>query len=221
MTREFLRFFLLATFTITAHAAFAQSVDHPVEVGGQIGFINVRPLPTTATDASGSTIRFNQFDQGDYASIGGRVGFNLTPHVAIEAEANFIPKRNFSEVEHSRKAQFLAGVKAGFREDKFGLYAKARPGVMYFSSLPSHRTCTFASPVNPICVAESQTNFALDLGGVFEYYPSPRTIIRVDAGDTIVRFQEAGPTQISTSTIVTPAHTGHNFQMSIGFAFRF
>jgi hypothetical protein len=65
----------------------------------------------------------------------------------------------------------------------------------------------------------SHNNFALDAGGVLELYPSARTIIRFDAGDTIVRIRNAtagilaGPTATSDIT--------HNFQFSVGFGYRF
>jgi hypothetical protein len=216
-------FFLVVILMLTTRAALAQGVDvekHPFEAGGQIGFINMGPLPTFTTIADGQVIVSNQFDQ-TYAFIGGRMGYNITPHIALEAEGNYIPKRNFSEIEQSRKAQFLGGLKIGMRREKFGLFAKARPGVMHLSVLPSHTTCRLPTPTNPICAEESQTNFALDLGGVLEYYPSPRIVVRIDAGSTLVRFKEAGPTQILTSVRVTPADITHNFQASIGLSFRF
>jgi hypothetical protein len=214
---------LVMILMLATQAAPAQSADlekHPFEVGGQLGFINMGPLPAVTTIAGGQVIRNNQFDQ-TYAFIGGRFGYNINQHIALEGEGNYIPKRNFSEVEQSRKAQFLAGLKVGIRREKFGLFAKARPGVMHLSRLPSHTTCTLPTPTNPICSEESQTNFALDLGGVLEYYPSPRTIVRIDAGNTLVRFKEAGPTQFFMGVRVTPAETTHNFQASIGFSFRF
>jgi hypothetical protein len=214
---------LVMILLLVTRAAQAQSSDldkHPFEAGGQLGFINMGPLPSVTTLEDGQVFRSTQFDQ-TYAFIGGRFGFNINQYLALEAEGNYIPKRNFSEVEQSRKAQFLAGLKVGIRREKFGLFAKARPGVMHLSRLPSHTTCTLPTPTNPICSEESQTNFALELGGVLEYYPSPRTVVRIDAGNTLVRFKEAGPTQFFNAVRTTPAHTTHNFQASIGFSFRF
>ncbi len=223
MKRIALGFVLTGFFVLTSPAVLAQGRNmekHPFEVGGQIGFINLGPLQTVTTVEGGPVIRSNQFDQ-TYLSLGGRLGYNLTSNIAFEAEGNFIPKRNFSEIEQSRKTQFLAGIKAGIRREKFGLFAKVRPGIMHFSVLPSHTTCTLPTPTNPVCTPESQTNLAVDLGGVLEYYPSPRTIVRFDAGNTLVRFKDAGPTQIFTSVRTTPADTVHNFQASLGFSFRF
>ena len=214
---------LILTLALASQSALAQQPEideHPFEVGGQFTFVGLGSLESNIT-IFGSTIPFTQFDQ-TYGGIGGRIGYNFNRYFAIEAEGNFLPRRNFSEVERSRKAQFLAGVKAGVREETFGIFAKARPGIMYFSALPGHSSCIFSLPLSVNCVEQSQTNFAFDAGGVFEYYPTPRTAIRIDAGDTIVRFKEAGPTALLLgSSIFTPASTTHSFQMSFGITYRF
>jgi hypothetical protein len=222
MKREESRIMAIIILTLTAQAAFAQGPDlekHPFEVGGQVGLIKVNSLPSIVTIDDGRVLRSSQFDQ-TFASIGGRIGYNLNRHIGLEAEGNFIPKRNFSEVEQSRKAQFLAGVKAGIRKETFGIFAKVRPGVMYFSRLPSHTSCTIITPRDISCAEENQTNFALDVGGVLEFYPSPRTVIRFDAGNTMVRFKDAGPTRLINASTFTPAATVHNFQVSVGVSFR-
>ena len=222
MKRATLGFALILTFALAAQVAFAQQAEieeHPFEVGGQLTFVSLGSLKSIAM-VPNATISFSQFDRS-YGGIGGRLGYNFNRYLALEAEGNFIPKRNFSEGEQSRKAQLLAGIKAGVREERFGIFAKARSGVMYFSSIPSHANCTFTSLLNFSCIEQSQTNFAFDIGGVFEYYPSSRAIIRIDAGDTLVRFKEAGPTTIFNSSIFTPAATTHNAQVSLGFSYRF
>jgi hypothetical protein len=220
MKRVALCFIFIFNFALAAQAAFAQNVDeHPFEVGGQITFINVNALESIVT-IPGQTFSSVQFDQ-IYSGFGGRFGYNINNNFSVEAEGNYFPEKNWSEIEQSRKSQFFAGVKAGARGEKFGIFAKVRPGLMHFSSLPSHINCTNAAAPNFACTEQSQTNFALDIGGVLEYHPTPRTIVRFDAGDTIVRFKEVGPTQNFTSSIFTPSATTHNFQASIGFGFRF
>ncbi len=57
--------------------------------------------------------------------------------------------------------------------------------------------------------------FTVDVGGVFEYYPSRRTVFRVDVGDTIIRYSAQEPKDIN------PNITRHNLQTSVGFGFRF
>jgi len=213
---------LIPCLLLTAHTAIAQQAgdDKQFEVGGQVTGIKLGHLDYTVT-LPDRVIPITQFGLG-YLGIGGRVGYNLNRFLSIEAEGNFFPKTNFSEVELSRKAQFFAGLKAGVRKESVGIFVKARPGIMYFSSIPSHRVCDI-SPVTGdfTCVEEKQTNFAFGLGGVVEYYPTPRAIIRFDLGDTIVLFKQLGPTQLANASIFTPADTTHSFQFSIGFGMRF
>ena len=95
--------------------------------------------------------------------------------------------------------QLLAGIRTGIKSDKFGFFLKARPGLVHFGS-------------------GGPNNLAVDLGGVFEYYASPRVAIRFDLGDTIIRF----PKPVFPGTnFAKPAGWYHNEQSSIGVSFRF
>lgn len=77
----------------------------------------------------------------------------------------------------------------------------------------------------------SKTSFAVDLGGVAEWYPSKNTIVRFDGGDTIIRFSErrvpafavtaAGAGPIRPVTVPIATETEHNFQASVGIGYRF
>ena len=203
---------ILCLLAFTQTALGQQAVDDiPFEIGGHLTGIKLGPLETIFTSPD-RVFRANVFNMG-YPGIGVRFGYNFDRVISIEAEGNFFPSVN--EGELSSKAQFLAGLKAGIRTEHFGIYAKARPGLMYFGSIPFQERCTLT------CVDKTQTNFAFDLGGVVEYYPSPRTIVRVDFGDTLVRFKTAGPTPGFNSSILTPAQTIHNFQFNVGLGWRF
>jgi opacity protein-like surface antigen len=218
---------ILCLLSATQIALAQQALDeNPFEAGGHLPGIRLGQLVSKITGPDGITRDADQFNLG-YTGIGGRFGYNFNRALSIEAEGNFFPHRNWNEVEHSRKAQFFAGFKAGIRSEKFGLFAKARPGLMYFSSIPWQESCIVSDTTPPppalpyTCVPQKQTNFAFDAGGVVEYYPSPRTIVRFDAGDTIVHFRAMGPTQYFDNSVFTPATTTHNFQCSLGFSIRF
>ena len=96
-----------------------------------------------------------------------------------------------------------------------------RPGTACIAVFPRPLSC-FESA--------GRTDFAFDVGGVVELYPSAHTVVRFDAGDTILRagthnlpararVSPTGPTFLSA--FVSPAATTHNFQGSVGFALRF
>jgi hypothetical protein len=58
----------------------------------------------------------------------------------------------------------------------------------------------------------------MDVGGVLEYYPSPHTFMRIDAGDTIIYF---GSARLFNRVNPDALGTIHNFQPGVGFGFRF
>jgi Outer membrane protein beta-barrel domain len=207
-----------ALLVVAAGARAQPPVDErPFEVGGLITIIDMRALDQTITTPGG--VIFANSPESATVGFGGRVGYNLNRHVALEAEASFMPERNLEEVNQSRRGQLFAGVKAGKRWESFGVFAKARPGLMHTSNVPSHQVCGVGGTLG--CTETSQTNFAMDIGGVVEFYPTPRTIVRLDVGDTIIRHGELGPTVGFNSSVFTPAQTTHNTQVTFGVGFRF
>ena len=138
--------------------------------------------------------------------VGGRFTYNFNEYAAVEVELVRFPLsggNNFGET------QGLFGVKAGKRFGRVvGLFAKARPGFFRLGGAVAAR--------NP---ALGDTRFALDLGGVVELYPSRRSFVRVDIGDTIIPL---GDTPIN-SALRPPQSFGttHNRQTTFSFGYRF
>jgi hypothetical protein len=138
--------------------------------------------------------------------FGGRYTYNLNRHVAVDSEVNA-----FVEDEGPIYAtQGFVGPKVGVRSKYVGVFVKARPGFSTnFSRAAPDFATTFAS--------EQVTKFALDVGAVFEAYPSRHTAFRVDVGDVIV--------PLGNDLILGPEPrrlgTTHNFQYSLGFSLRF
>jgi len=161
------------------------------------------------------------------SGIGGRLTYNFNEFLAAEATVNYFPESRvdpeFFRVRPEGKIyQGQFGVKAGKRFDRVGIFAKARPGFVGFTEVSqlvnSTQLLTF-----PSFRAERETYFSMDVGGVVEFYPSRNTVIRIDAGDTIIRY---GTFRTPGFTLAEPVferapETKHNFQLVIGFGFRF
>jgi len=165
---------------------------------------------------------------------GGRFTYNLTNSIALEGEVTFHPKErgvffgglfppfNSGTQIGGRRVEGLFGVKAGKRWDKFGIFAKARPGFMRFTNVPN---CPGGNVED--CREGGKTEFALDLGGVVEYYPTRRFVLRFDAGDTIIRYGKLSRAVTAAFPVdaIFPAKVGggvtHNAQYSVGFGVRF
>jgi hypothetical protein len=219
---------LILFFTFAVVAAHAQSDDKKFEIGGQFSVLRVPQQTVTAT--AGTGIALNDFGATNYG-FGGRFGYRLSEYFTLEGEGNFFPHDGV--LDAGRKIQGFFGVKVGKRFEKMGVFAKARPGFVRYSRGDYREpggpcVAVFPQPIG--CFqALGRTSFAADLGGVFEYYPTKRTIIRFDAGDTIVKlptrnvaaFQTNAPSFLSLVVVSAPAETRNHFQASVGFGFRF
>lgn len=133
---------------------------------------------------------------------------------------NFFPRRdNDFSLFNGLKTQGLFGVKAGGRVERFGVFGKVRPGFIHFEHVSDCPEGTITS-----CNDHGKTKLSLDLGGVAEYYPTDRTAVRVDFGDTVIRYGTVTLLPFFPE-IPTPirvrAGTTHSFQFSVGFSVRF
>ena len=159
--------------------------------------------------------------------LGVRYTFNFTKSFAMEVEGNLFPEDKKANPilgvpmrilePGGRKMQLLAGPKAGFRGKKFGVFGKARLGLIRIDRYDA--VVLVGPPDDGFFVLSEQRNgvgfLNADIGGVFEYYPSKRTVIRVDVGDSIIHYRKLPPKELN------PSITNHNLQTSIGFGFRF
>ena len=224
-----------------ARAQSSVSDEGKFEVGGQFSVFNVSPgrasalSPVQCVTTPCLPVIVTSDERETEFGFGARIGYNVTEHVTLEAEGNFFPRDRARA--GGRKLEGLFGAKVGKRYEQVGVFAKARPGFVRFEQgslrQPPNTVCVAVFPPPAGCFeSRSRTQFAFDLGGVLELYPSRRTIVRFDAGDTIIRFGERAAlvqvdppagTTIPTRIFVgrAPADTTHNFQASVGFGFRF
>jgi hypothetical protein len=158
---------------------------------------------------------------------GGRFTYNLKSYLAVEAELNYFP-RDFHQYRTNFTGgpmlQGLAGVKAGLRKKMFGVFGKFRPGFESSgeATVPRFLNGNGPAPRNPFGFERIRsTQFAMDVGAVFEFYPSPRTILRFDGGATIVRYPGIEFTQFPQGTQIFETVYTHAPQFSLGFGFRF
>jgi hypothetical protein len=203
---------LAVTFLIsfTGALAYAQSDTPKFEVGAQFAFIRLRdtPVPSGFQGAGES-------DPG----YGLRVTYNLTNSLSAEAEFNYfgrdltIPTGAGDATYSQSRTQGLFGAKYMIlRGDKFGIGGKLRPGFVRFIGSGGGLIQAGPSPINQI--AGGYTGFAMDIGGVLEYYPSRHFVARFDLGDTIIRQKGLIPGVLN-------GFTSNNLQLNVGFGFRF
>jgi outer membrane protein with beta-barrel domain len=120
---------------------------------------------------------------------GGRITYNINDAFALEGEANFLPDNGDYLFSGGRQSQYLFGLKSGQRGETVGIFGKVRPGFVQFNRY-------FIGENNPVCGGftlpgecfGTRRNFALDVGGGFEYYPNRFTVIRFDFSNLIIRY---------------------------------
>jgi hypothetical protein len=141
----------------------------------------VAPEFTTITFEPGNTI----------VGPGGRFTYNLNKHVALEAAGYFFAGCEFCGRQSGATTEGLFGAKIGKRFHKWGIFAKARPGLISSSRGRFEYALTGSSAVSGtqfFFVQKRETSFAVDVGGVLEFYPTKRIITRFDFGSTIIRY---------------------------------
>ena len=110
--------------------------------------------------------------------------------------------------------QTLVGLKGGIRRNHFGFFGKVRPG---FNSYADALTSITASGNT----YSRSTTFVLDLGGIVEFYPTERSTLRIEAGDTHIYF---GTSSVNVGGVVESFPGGkmqHSIQIALGYGWRF
>lgn len=197
-----------------------------------VGLAQSTELPKFEVAAEFTSLERGDFTDRTDPGFGGRFTYNLNRVFSLEAAGYFFPKECFSCANNGRVTQAVGGVKVGKRFESWGIFAKARPGIVSFSQGEFD-----VIPLGPVTPATSfevirnpVTSFAFDLGGVVEFYPSKRIVTRFDAGDTIIHFTRRTNNQFTfdpltnlvvVGPVVRPAHTTHSFQFMASVGFRF
>jgi Outer membrane protein beta-barrel domain len=110
--------------------------------------------------------------------------------------------------------QALAGLKGGIRRNHFGFFGKVRPGFNSYSEALTGITASGNA-------YSRSTTFVLDLGGIVEFYPTDRSTLRIEAGDTHIYF---GTGNVNVGGVVESFPGGklqHSIQMALGYGWRF
>lgn len=197
---------------------------------------NPDELPKFEVGAHFTSLTKPSFGSGDTApGFGGRFTYNINETFALEGVGNFFPGVcNGCGVVGDNSGtivQGLGGVKIGKRFQKWGIFGKARAGVVSFSQGDGRFVIT--NPVSPFGFdfeRNRTNNFANDFGGIVEFYPTKRLVTRFEAGDTVIHYGQRSTNFISFDPVtgapslipftISP-ETRHNFQFSAGIGWRF
>ncbi len=194
----------------------------PGEVQPSGGTEGVRP-ERFEVGAQFNSLNFTWISGVDHSSTQLGVGlfgsYNIWQFVYLDASLNFFPKDEDTggPNDGGRILQGFFGTKEGFQVQRWGFFAKVRPGFMNYS-----RTLTGVSLTGPMSFRYARaTDFALDVGGVVEYYWTRHALLRFDAGDAVL-YKSPRPFDVDGMVSYPPVPGRRNsLQIAIGLGFRF
>jgi len=115
--------------------------------------------------------------------------------------------------------QGTAGIKGGIRRNHFGFFGKVRPGFQSYSDALA--TVTTSGTSTATYTHTRSNNFVLDLGGIMELYPSTRSTLRVEIGDTHLFFNTRNVVVDGVTEPVPGGAMQHSIQLIVGYGWRF
>jgi Outer membrane protein beta-barrel domain len=180
---------------------------------------------TIGVQASSLSLKFtNELDghAATEAGFGPFASYRIWRFVEADASMSFFPREAQPDSfgDGGRILQGLFGVRAGFRTKHMGFFAKARPGFQSYSQNLSSITSPPDFSSESLAFTRA-TDFALDLGGVIEIYPTKHFVIRIDAGDTSI-FPGARNFITNGVSFSEPAQPRKDtIQFGAGFGWRF
>ena len=194
---------VLGLIVLPAGPLSAQSADRPLQAAAHL-----------------ATIASSEFDSTD-VGVGGRLSWSPFPLVGLEGEFTFYPGDFADEPAFSgSRVEGLFGATLGPRLGAVRLFAKLRPGFVAFSRAPEPFACILIFPPPLNCtMASGPTVFAVDIGGGVEWFPTDRTVVRVDVGDRAIRYP--GPAFDRGRNVHDEDFFGHDLRVSIGGGWRF
>ena len=196
--------------TTTQTSSGGQERTKRFEVGAHFTSLFVEPQASPRS----ATLSLEHTEPG----LGARFTFNLTENIAFEAEGNYYTRLLFGFPQGGHMFQGQFGGKAGKRFDRWGVFGKVRPGFVGFTRVLE--TPGVQTPGPNFFIHKRYPS--LDLGGVVEFYVSPRWMARFDVGDTVIRYSEISFSAFGFPTFIfQPKETRHNLQVSSGIGFRF
>jgi hypothetical protein len=167
-----------------------------------------------------------------YPSFGAWTSWNLASHLSwdtsvIHSGAGRNDGLVFSDYQAGgRSLEALTGLKIGLRRDRMGYFAKLRGGTITFGE--TERQVGLLPDGGYFIVRGMFTSPVLDVGGVWEVYPSHHTILRFDAGSATIFYQPksvwqylpSGNGEVGTKYAI-PENTQTGLLLGFGAGIRF
>jgi hypothetical protein len=168
---------------------------------------------TSAQAQSQAGVRYSalaqEYPDQTRSGVGGFFVYAPNAWLGIDVSSDFF----FAEDVGGSAWQMLVGPRAGVRWNDLGVFARVRPGFVRFSErfFKPNIVCILIFPPPEACLAPN-ANFALDIGGTVEVPVGSGASLRLDLGDTLMRFSRGDQAD---------AEWTHNLQFGAGVGWSF
>jgi len=160
--------------------------------------------------------------EGSDVGVGGRLAWHTDDVLSFEGELTLFPGEypdrglGFSR----RRVEGLFGLTAGLPFGRVRPFAKFRAGFLDVGPAGQALPCILIFPPPLSCtLAAGRTLPAFDVGGGAQVDVTPRTFIRVEAGDRMLKYP--GPAIDATGVRQDESFYGHGLRFSSGAGVRF
>jgi hypothetical protein len=161
----------------------------------------------------------SEFDETE-AGLGARLSYRLTGWLAVDGEGNWFPSDIGSPSFSSSRLEGLGGVRLGPHLGRTGVFLGLRAGAVRFSEAPAPFPCILIFPPPLVCaIAAGDTLPTVQLSAGFELFPSDRLVVRLEAGDQLLRY--SGPAFTADRDVIDKGRWSHNFKATASVGLRF
>jgi len=188
-------------------------------------FLLAGPARAQAQDRRGdvslqvSVRSLHEFDETE-TGLGARLSYRLSRWLAADGEVSVFPADVGSPAFSGSRLEGLAGVRGGPHLGRTGVFLALRGGAVRFSKAPEPFPCILIYPPPLVCaIASGDTLPTVQLTGGFEVYPGDRLVVRVEAGDQLLRY--SGPAFTAERDIIDKGLWSHNFKTTASVGLRF
>jgi histidine triad (HIT) family protein len=160
--------------------------------------------------------------EGSDVGVGGRLAWRTDDVLSFEGELNLFPGQypDSGLAFSRRRVEGLFGLTAGLPFGRVRPFARFRAGFVDVQQAGQPFACILIFPPPLSCtLAAGRTVPAFDLGGGVQVDVTPRTFIRVEAGDRMVKYP--GPAIDGDGVPRTESFYGHGLRFSAGAGVRF
>jgi len=157
-----------------------------------------------------------------FLGVGGRYDFNLNRRLAFETQVEFFPSdiRPIYQYRGGKTVHIVSGVRAkAYQSKRYAVFGLIRPGLLVFSDVPQ-----FSAGATGVKHG-AQGDFAPNLGGGVEFYPTPRLITRFELSGNPIRVANTKESIVECPPchqviVLSPGSVPDTWRFSFGVGYR-